>query len=74
MKRARRCEMRRGERAIYGSVKSATSGKAKAKGSGIIWNARAPSRLEGDFQFQLAETVLGAPFRQTMPLSGKAKA
>jgi hypothetical protein len=28
---------------------------------------RAPSRLESDFQFKLAETVPGAPFTQTMP-------
>jgi hypothetical protein len=30
---------------------------------------RAPSRLEGDFQFKLAETVLGAPFRQNHRLA-----
>jgi hypothetical protein len=33
---------------------------------------RALARLEGDFQFKLAEAVLGAPFRQTMPLPKSA--
>jgi hypothetical protein len=30
---------------------------------------RAPSRLEGDFQFKLAEAVPGAPFRQNHRLA-----
>jgi len=29
---------------------------------------RAPSRLESDFQSELAEAVLGVPLMQTMPL------